>query len=76
MNFEWQFTLFYTGGGLATTEDSSENRPAADVFREVHLIESEDDTDMSRELGQWRRGWGSNGLAEVYEKIQELAQWG
>ena len=31
---------------------------------------------MSRELGQWRRGWGSNGLAEVYEKIQELAQWG
>lgn len=75
LNFEWWFTLFYTGGGLATSEDSSANRVAADVFREVHLIDPEDDTDMSRELSQWRQGWGSSGLAKVYEKIQELAKW-
>lgn len=72
---DWWFTLFFTGGGLKTKEGDS----AEDVFKRAGLIDSKENPNFRTDFSQWRSGWGhgrSDRFGQVYEKIEQISQWG
>jgi hypothetical protein len=71
---DWWFTLFLTGGGIRREKEES----AEDAMKRVGLIDEGNGSGFGRDLSQWTSGWGyssSNRFKQIYEKIQQIAQW-
>ncbi|WP_170164864.1 KAP family P-loop NTPase fold protein [Thiocapsa rosea] len=73
-HLDWWFSLFFTGGGLRTKEGES----AEDVYKRAGLVDANESM-VPRDLGHWRSGWGhhsSNRFGQIYDKIEQISQWG
>ncbi len=74
---EWWLSLFYTGDGLKTIENES----FEEVKRRAGLSNETASPAKGRRdegLSQWYLGWGrkqSDQFSQIYEKIQQVAQW-
>jgi len=77
IHVEWWLSLFYTGDGLQTIENESfaEVKQRAGLTNEtVYPARGRRDDKLS----QWYSGWDHNRsdqFSQIYEKIQQVAQW-
>ena len=70
---DWWFTLCLTGGGLKVETDETDE----DIMKKVGLLKKNDE--LASNWHQWQDGWGhrnSSKFVEIYEKIEQLSQWG
>lgn len=72
-NYDWWFTLFMTGQGIAFKD----GQQVIDVMKEVGLASKDADA-ASLHLGQWHEGWGhswENRFAQTHQRIEQIMQW-
>lgn len=71
-HYDWWFTLFLTGHGIALKE----GQVILDAMKEVGLVPEDSDASMAQ-FGQWSEGWGhsENRLAQTHQRIEQIMQW-
>jgi hypothetical protein len=72
-HWDWWFTLFATGKGMAIENGQT----ILDVFKDVGLAKKDAD-DSSFQFGQWHQGWGNsheNRFAQTHQRIEQIMQW-
>ena len=74
--FTWDiwFKLILTGGGLKMEKGER----AEDILTKYGLADYSENPINPVDLSVWRAGWGfhnSNGLVQIYNKIEQISQW-
>lgn len=72
-DFDWWFTLFATGGGIALKD----GQRLIDVMKEVGLV-SDDAESLPGHFSQWIEGWGrsyESRIRQTHQRIEQIMQW-
>ena len=72
--FGWWFRLILTGGGLKMEKDERDE----DILTKFGLFDVSYNPVNPVDLSGWRSEWGmqnSNGLVQIYNKIEQISQW-
>ena len=73
---KWWFILMLTGKSLIVQEGETDD----EILKKFRLLKEDEHFNWPGDQGaKWRKGWGyrdDSGFVEIYEKIEQISQWG